>query len=95
MDKLRERQAELVKIVQAIDGILRSEDWQILEELLWLPRVEKLGRDILTEATKKDFSDSELHYLNGRRDEAKKYSNLTEYGQSLMKELEANKSKLQ
>ena len=95
MDRLHDRQAELIGIVQAIDSILKSEDWQYLEEKLWKPRVETLNRQILTEATKKDILVSELYYLNGRRDEAKKYANLQEFGQSQVRELEAIKQKLQ
>lgn len=94
MDKLRSRQAELISILESLNQILKNKDWQVLEELLWSKRTEQLDRLLLAEAKKKDLDLGELKYLNGRRDEAKKYSNLQEYGESLVKELETIKLKL-
>lgn len=93
-EKLRLREAELIKTLQAIDGVLKNNDWKVLEDVLWSKRVADIERSILSEAKVKEPNILELKYLNGRRDEANRYLNLQEYGESLVKELEALKQKI-
>lgn len=94
MEELRIREGELINIVKAIDGVLRSEDWKVLEEGLWSRRVETIERLILSAAKDGEINLPAIYKLQGRRDEAKRYLNLKEYGESLVKELEAVKLKL-
>lgn len=91
---LRDRETELMTIVGAINKILTIEAWKILEEMLWSKRVESLDSQLLSEAKNPNVELQKIYYLQGRRDEARRYADLKEFGESLVKELENVKLKL-
>ena len=76
--QLREREAEFVKIIEALGQVEAADGWQKLKELLWDDVVEKLERLIVFEARAKEINTPELYRLQGQLAWAKRYSNLEE-----------------
>lgn len=94
MEELRARQTELVNILTALNSVLQSKDWQVLQELVFGPLVERIDRQLLAEAKSKDPRRDELKFLQGQLAIAKRFD-LETFGQICKKELEGIKQKLQ
>lgn len=73
---LRAKEAELVRIIEALSTIAGSDEWRSLTELLFTGVVEKLERDLLSEAKKDIPNQLQLARLNGQLVWAKKYADL-------------------
>lgn len=76
--QLREREAELVKIIEALGQVEAADEWQTLKKLLFDGIVEKLERLIAFEASAREINTPELYRLQGQLAWAKRYSNLEE-----------------
>ena len=92
-ERLLERQQELIKTIEALDGVIRSKDWQVIREMF-----EKLSlsleRQLLTEAKKPLIEEEKIYFLQGQLATAKRYDLIT-YQDMLRKELQGIKLKLQ
>ena len=92
-EKLLERQRELIKTIEALDGVIRSKDWQVIREMF-----EKLSlsleRQLLTEAKRPLIEEEKIYFLQGQLATAKRYDLIT-YQDMLRKELQGIKLKLQ
>lgn len=73
---LRQREGELVKIIEAINKIAGTEEWSILENHIFGNLVETLDRRLNSEASKLEIKDAELYRLQGQITWAKKYADL-------------------
>lgn len=73
---LREKEVEIIKIVEALSKVANSDEWQNLKNLVFDGVVETLERKIAQEATKKPLNDAEIYSLNGQLVWAKKFSQL-------------------
>ncbi len=73
---LRERESELVKIIESLNGVVRTEAWSSLTNLVFAGVVEKLERELLNEARKDDPDKLVLARLNGQLVWAKKFADL-------------------
>lgn len=93
-DKLNARRAELVKTVEAIDGVLKSRDWHVLREMMFDGLVERLERQLLTEAKKPKVEADKIYFLQGELATAKRFD-LASYAEMCKKELEGIKLNLQ
>lgn len=93
-DKLNTRRAELVKTVEAIDGVLKSRDWHVLREMMFDELVERLERQLLTEAKKPKVETDKIYFLQGELATAKRFD-LASYAEMCKKELEGIKLNLQ
>lgn len=89
--KLRDRQTELVKILEAIDEVLKTKGWQTLKELVFDKVVERLDRQLLSEAKNPKIDEIKLYYLQGEMAWARRYSDLKSYAEMLQKELQGIK----
>ena len=91
-ERLLERQQELIKTIEALDGVIRSKDWQVIREMF-----EKLSlsleRQLLTEAKKPLIEEEKIYFLQGQLATAKRYDLIT-YQDMLRKELQGIKLKL-
>lgn len=74
--RLREKEVEIIKIVEALATVSGSDEWQKLKNLVFDGVVETLERKIAQEASKKPLNESEIYSLNGQLVWAKKFSNL-------------------
>lgn len=91
-DKLIARRVELVRIVEAIDGVIHSKEWQVLREE-FEERVENLERQLLTEAKSPKLEVEKIHFLQGQIAEVRRFD-LPLWADKLKKELEGIKLRL-
>lgn len=94
MDKLAERQAELIKIIEAISGLLKNEDWLLFEGMVCKGLTERLERQLLSEAKNPTPNLENMYRLQGQLTWANRYSDLKGYAHTLVKELEGIKQKI-
>lgn len=93
-EKLIARRAELLKLVGAIDEVLRSKGWQVLREMVFEELVDRLDRQLLAEAKKPVLEIEKIYILQGEIANAKRYD-LIAYADKCRKELEGIKLNLQ
>lgn len=91
---IRERITELTSNLGAIDGLLENDDWKLLEESVFKPTVEKLEKEMLAEAQKKDMDNVKIYRLQGNIAWAKIYSDLSKFRDKLKVELTALRNQL-
>lgn len=84
---LRQKEGELVKVIEALRRISVSDDWSTLKSNIFEGVVEKLEKDMLNEA-KEDKPDTlKLASLKGQYVWAKKYADLDSLAQAFKVEL--------
>lgn len=74
---LRQREAFLLKIIEAIQGIIKTPEWSTLKIEVFDNLVNVLEKDIKDEAKKEDPDALKLNRLAGQLKWAEKYSDLT------------------
>ncbi len=72
-EQLRETEANLVRIIEAISRIKESAEWSTLTSLVFSKRVGQLETQLLSESEKETINDSNIYRLQGRLFEARKY----------------------
>lgn len=85
--KLRDRQQDLIKILEAIDEVLKSKAWQTLKELVFDGAVDRLDRQLLSEAKKPSIEVDKIYQIQGELVWARRYSDLKSYAEMLSSEL--------
>lgn len=70
---IRERDAHLVRLIEAIADIQSTAAWSTLKEE-FDGEIARLNRLLLAEAKKKDIDTAEQYRLQGRIEASKKYS---------------------
>lgn len=73
---LRQREEELIKIIETVSRVKDSEDWKILSKYIFEGVVEVLERKLKEETSKSELNQSEIHRLNGQLVWARKYTDL-------------------
>ena len=91
---LRQKETELVEIIQALNNLASSPDWKVLQEKIFDGVVETLKRQRDVEVEKKPLNGPIIHSLNGQLAWAKKYSNLAHLADIYKLELSNIRSKL-
>lgn len=84
---LRQRQAELTKIIEAINSLAKQPEWQSLKELVFDGLVEKLEKSLQQEAKKTELLPAEIYRLQGQLLWAKRYSDLYKLAEAYKLEL--------
>ena len=92
---IQARQVELVRIVEAIDEVLKNKGWQTLKELVLDGRVSSIERQLLTLTKADPLNPGLMLKLQGELTWAKRYSDLRSYADVLKQELEGIKLKTQ
>ncbi len=90
-DKIRDRQNDLIKIIEAIDEVLKTKGWATLKELVWDGRVSSIERQLLSEAKGVEIKTENIYRLQGELNWTKRYADLKSYAQMCQKELEGIK----
>lgn len=72
----RERETELVNLVDAIRNVLMTPEWSSLKEKLFDGLVERLERQLITAATRKVVDEKEIYHIQGQLVWAKRFSDL-------------------
>lgn len=91
---LQKQQGEWSQVVEAINRVEQSNDWQKLKTLLLDGVVETLERQLSAETAKKEIDTAELYRLQGQLVWAKKYADLKKLGEFFKKQIESIKLQL-
>ena len=91
---LRQRQTELVKIIDSLQAIINSEDWKVVKVLVFDGLVDTLEKRLQSEASKKLIDTDELHRLTGQLMWAKRYADLNKLNDVFKLELTSIRNKL-
>lgn len=73
---LREKEAELVRIIEALNAVKASEGWNTLKSLIFDGLLENLERSQRNVAESAEIKDSDLYRLQGKIFWARKYADL-------------------
>lgn len=91
---LREKEGELVKIIEAINGVANSENWKVLEKYILLDLVANLERRLASEANKDELNQPEIHRLQGQLIWARKFADFKKLSEVYRSELSNVKKQL-
>ena len=91
---LRQREGELVKLIETIMRIEQSEDWQILRNHIFDGLVEGIEGRLRGEAGKNELNQPEVYRLQGQLLLARKYADFKKLGDVYRSELSNVKSQL-
>ena len=92
--KLRERQGELVQIIEAIERLEKNKDWQTIKELVFGKWLEAVERQIFNETLSKEINTPKLYRLQGEWASARQYAKPVEFAKQLAVQLQGIKNKL-
>lgn len=87
-----QQQATLVRLIEAINGLLQSPEWQTLQELHFTQEEERIERLIVSSAKKATIDESELYRLQGELKWAKRYADMPKFAQILKSQLDKLKN---
>ena len=91
---LKEREANLVKMIDALKAVAGTKEWSSLKTLIFDGRVEETRKAIFHEARKDKPDLQMLAKLNGKYEEVRKYADLLELAKVFQVELNNIKIKL-
>lgn len=74
----RQKEAELIKILEAINGLSANPDWLLLKEKIFDGVVDGLKKQRDIEVEKQPLNGPKIHSINGQLTWAKKYSNIAD-----------------
>lgn len=86
-ENLRVREAELVRIIEAIERVNQSEDWNTLKVLVLSGVEASLEKRLRLESEKPDLNTAEIHRLQGQLAWARKFADLSKLGEAFRTEL--------
>lgn len=87
IENLRVRDSQLVRMIESLDALIKSQEWRTLKEDLFDDVLESIEKRIKQETEKPELSLPELYRLQGEKKWAKKFSQLSILRESLHKEL--------
>jgi hypothetical protein len=70
---LRQRKAEVVKILEALQRLFDTKDWQTLKELVFDNAIAKIEKNLQNEAKKIELNTSEIYRLQGKLEGVRRY----------------------
>jgi hypothetical protein len=85
--RYREKESDLVKIIEAINRLAVNPDWNFLQEKIFDGVVEGLKKERDNEVEKQPLNGPKIHSINGQLKWAKKYSNVVDLAQIYKLEL--------
>ncbi len=88
------QQGEFAKVVEAINRVESTDDWQELKKLVLDGIVVSLERQLKNEANKDDVNVPELYRLQGQLIWARKYSDLKQLSEFFRKQIDSIKLQL-
>lgn len=94
MPSLRAEELKLIKIIQAIETIGQSPEWQNLNKLIFEDQVPNLERMIKNETSQQPINTDKIHSLNGQLAWVKKFTNFSTLADAYRKKLKEVKDKM-
>ena len=92
--QLREKQNELISIIEALTRLDTNPDWQTLKELVFDRALDSIERQIRNEALNQTIDTSKIYKLQGEWAWAKQNVDSNRFISTLKTQLEDIKSKL-
>lgn len=90
----RQKETELIQIIEAITKVAESREWAILKEKLFDGVVENLKKQRDQEVEKKPLNGPMIHSINGQLAWAKKFLDLASLASIYKLELQNTRNKL-
>lgn len=87
---LEERRSQHAKILEALEKLEKSEEWNTLKELVFNEALSIIDRSLLNEALKPNLDVAKIHILQGERNWAKRYFDIkrfADFHKTLLEEL--------
>jgi hypothetical protein len=75
-EKVQEREAWLVRVIEAARAVSESADWSTLKEEVFDGALERFERDLVRESLKPELNSPEMYRLQGQIAWAKKFANI-------------------
>lgn len=94
LEFLEKQKGELTQVVEAINRVEASDDWQKLKRLVFEGLVPSLERLIINEASKKEIDAPEMYRLQGQLTWANKYADLRKLADQKRLQIENIKNQL-
>lgn len=89
---LRGRQTELVNIIEALNNVIPY--WKTVNELIFKGLLDRLEKQLVQEASKREIDNPEVYRIQGQILWAKKYSDLYKLVETYKSELGSITNKL-
>lgn len=86
-ENLRERDSHLVRVIEAIDGVLATREWRTLKELVFEPAAASIEKRLADEAGKPEISTPSLYRLQGEKLWSSRYASLEKLRTKFHREL--------
>lgn len=86
-EHFREKESELVRIIEAIERIDKSDEWSTLKSLIFSQTVSSLEKRLRAESESDVIHDSNIYRLQGQLIWARKYADLHRLAESYRTEL--------
>lgn len=87
LEGLQIKQGELTQLIEAINRIDSSEDWQKLKKMFLEGVVFNLERQLINESGKKEINLNKMYRLQGELAWAKKYADLKKLAEQFRQQL--------
>lgn len=93
--KLREEQTRLLTIIESFEKLEKSKEWSSLKELVFDKSLGSIERQIMNESLELEINTDKLYRLQGERAWVKQYCDTNRFVETLKKQLEEIKKRLQ
>ena len=93
-EKLRVKQTEIEKVLEALEKLDKTKEWKALQEYLFKPSMEAIERQMRNECTAPVIDKNKLYRLQGEWVWARQYMNIPNFVSTLKQELTALRNKL-
>lgn len=91
---LRERQTDLIQIIEAFASLEKNEAWTVIKNLVYDKSLASIERQILIQSLTQEVSIEKIYKLQGEWAWAKQFSNPIQFVDLLKKQLTEIKKKL-
>lgn len=92
--ELRKRQTDVIRLVEALESLEKSKEWETVRELVYDRSVASIERQMLQASLVPTISLEVLYRLQGEYSWAKRYSDIPRFIRTLTQELQSLKIKL-
>lgn len=91
---LRAKQAELLRLLDAVASLSKSSEWATLKEIVFDKSVASIEKQIISESLTGMINSNKLYKLQGEWAWAKQYADMDRFADTLKIQLEEIKKKL-
>lgn len=93
-DSLKDKQSELLKVLEALNGLEKNKDWQTLKELVYQKSLESVEAQMKSECLSTELNLPKLYRLQGEWSWAKQFTDIPAFAENVKKQLATIKQML-